>query len=415
MEKDKNREEEFSDNENIDYSSYSNQPEKLFSLAKEQFKNNNFIQGIIILDKSINYAIKKYGGEDKIEMAQFYNKYANGLIQKLTNSNEDILNLEKDKKIKEQESKDGKSSQNKNTNGNKEEEEENNKSPKNKKEENEEITEPEDSNEVIEQEVAFENLIEAKRILKNYLKKYDGQEINTLDNSIIGYYLELSENYYLLASLQKFNSNFEKADNYFTLCSEILKKYENKFSRNLAGLYYEQAQILDLKPKKCLLLLFKSKTIIEYYLKKELDKIKLDMKIDIDEKDLDLDYISYENEKIYKNKEIIENKELINASKTNITIKEFIDMIKDIYNRIEDVILELRQYDVYLKGKKQIIKDKENQNCLNNNNEKNKKVEMAKITLITKKRKDTFNYKDDIKIPEEFTSKEKINYDKIKI
>ena len=41
-------------------------------------------------------AIKKFGGEDKVELAQFYNKYADGLIQKLMISNEDFLNLQEE-------------------------------------------------------------------------------------------------------------------------------------------------------------------------------------------------------------------------------------------------------------------------------------------------------------------------------
>lgn len=414
MEKDKIKEESNIDNKETDLSVYSDQPEILFSLAQEQFNNNKFEEGLIILDKSINYAIEKYGGEDKIEMAKFYNKYANGLILKIMNSNEDYLNMEKDKKIKDEEYKDGELSKNKKISENKEEEKNN--SNKNKEEEKKEIQVQEDNTEIVEEEeVAYENLYEANRILKNYLKKYDEKEVKTLDNTVIKYYLELSENYYLFASLEKLNLDFQKADNFYTLSSEILKKYGNKFSRKLAGLYFEQAQILDLNPKKCLLSLFKSKIIMEYYLQKEIDKIKINIKIDINEKDLDLEYISYDSDKIFKNKEITENKELINATKTNSTVEEFIDIIKDINNKLEDVILELKQYETYLKGKKQIIEDKENQNSNNNNNEINKKVEISKITIVKKKRRDTFNYKDDIKIHDDFNSKEKIDFDKIKV
>ena len=48
-------------------------------------------------------------------MAQFYNKYANGLIQKLMNSDEELSNMEKDKKKEEKESESGKSSKSKTT------------------------------------------------------------------------------------------------------------------------------------------------------------------------------------------------------------------------------------------------------------------------------------------------------------
>ena len=410
MEKDKNKEETINENKDKDYSRYADQPEKLFSLAQEKFNINKYEDGLIILDKSINYALKKYGGEEKIEMAQFYNKYADGLIQKLSNSNEEFLNIESDVDKKEKESKLTELSKKKIIS----EDIEDNKYKKNKEEENEEIKESEDNNETIEEEVAYENLNESNIILKNYLKKFDDKEVKSLDNIDIKYFLELSENYYLLASLEKLNMDFQKADYFYTLSSEILKKYGNKFSRKLAGLYFEQAQILDLNPKKCLLSLFKSKIIMENYLQKEIDQIKLNIKIDIDENDLDLDNVSYDNEKIFKNKDKIENEELVNASKTNSNIKEFLDIIKNINNKLEDVILELKQYDVYLKGKKQIIKDKENLNSLNNNNELNKIDEMTKIALVTKKRKDIFNYKDDIKATEDFISKEKIDNDKIK-
>ena len=404
MEKDQNIVEINIDNEEKDYFEYTDQPEKLFPLAQEQFNNNDFVKGLIILDKSINYALEKYGGEDKIEMAQFYNKYANGLIQKLMNSDEELSNMEKDKKKEEKESESGKSSKNRIISENKEEG-------------YQEMEESDENTEEVEQEVAYENLQAANRILTKYLKEYNGKEVNTLDNTIIECYLELSETYYQLASLEKYNLDFQKSDKFYTLSSKILNKYGNKYSRKLAGLYFEQAQILDLNPKKCLLALFKSKIIMEHYLQKEIDNIKLNIKIDIDEKDLDLDYISYDNAKIFKNKEIIGNKELMDASESNNIIKEFLDIIQNINNKLEDVILELKEYDIYLKGRKQIIKDKENQNTLINNNATNIEMEKGKTIRIKlmKKKRDASNYIDDIKVPEDFNSKEKIDINDIKI
>ena len=279
------------------------------------------------------------------------------------------------------------------------------------------MEESDENTEEIEQEVAYENLQAANRILTKYLKEYNDKEVNTLDNTIIECYLVLSETYYQLASLEKYNLDFQKSDKFYTLSSKILNKYGNKYSRKLAGLYFEQAQILDLNPKKCLLALFKSKIIMEHYLQKEIDNIKLNIKIDIDEKDLDLDYISYDNAKIFKNKEIIGNKELMDASESNNIIKEFLDIIQNINNKLEDVILELKEYDIYLKGRKQIIKDKENQNTLINNNATNIEMERGKTIRIKlmKKKRDASNYKDDIKVPEDFNSKEKIDINDIKI
>jgi hypothetical protein len=259
-------------------------------------------------------------------------------------------------------------------------------------------------------EIVYENLNAANLLLKNYLKEYDDKDPKSLDKSVIKYYLLLSDNYSLFASLEKINSDFKKADYYYRLSIDISKKYDNKFSRNLAGLYFEQAQILDFDPRNCLLSLYKSKIIMEHYLQLEIDKINLNIKLDIDEKDLDLDSLSYESEKIFKNKDIImNNNDLINAAKVNCNIEEFIDIIKDINIKLEDVILELKEYDIYLKTKEQMKKDGEKQNCFNTNIDMSKVVDLAKVTLIRKKRKEPFNEKDDIKKPEDDPKEKKTN------
>ena len=170
----------------------------------------------------------------------------------------------------------------------------------------------------------------------------------------------------------------------------------------MAGLYFEEAQILDFDPQHCLLSLYKSKVIMEYYLQTEIDKHNLKIKLDIDEKDLDLDSLSYDNEKIFKNKDLIlKNDNLINSAKENCDIEEFIDIIKDINIKLEDVILELKEYNLFLKTKEQMKKDGEKQNCFNTNIDMSKVVDLSKISIIKKKRKEPFNDKDDIKKPDE--------------
>ena len=96
-----NNESQKAEKEGINYSLYSDQPEKLFPIAQAEFNKNNFEEGIDILEQSILLAVKKFGGEDKIELAQFYNKYADGLIQKLMASNTDFLNLQEDEQQQE--------------------------------------------------------------------------------------------------------------------------------------------------------------------------------------------------------------------------------------------------------------------------------------------------------------------------
>ena len=387
---------EKSEKNDINYSLYSDQPEKLFPIAQEQFNKNNFEEGLDILEQSIILAVKKFGGEEKVELAQFYNKYADGLLQKLSLPTTDFLNIQEDEeqasKNKEEEPKE------------KEKNEDEKEKDTDKKEEKEEEKAP--KNNIEDDQIAYENLNVANLLLKNYLKEYDDKDPKTLNEDVLKYYSLLSDNYALFASLEKINSDFKKADEYYKLSIDLAKKYGNKFSRNLAFLYFEEAQILDFDPHTCLLSLYKSKVIMEHYLQNEIDKAKLNVKLDIDETDLDLDKLSFDNEKIFKNKELIEqNPELINASKDNADIEEFIAIIKDINVKIEDVVAELKEYDTFLKTKEQMKKDGEKQNCFNTNIDMSKVMDLTKITLIKKKRKEPTNNEEDIKKPEDDTNK----------
>ena len=401
----KNNESQKAEKKDINYSLYSDQPEKLFPIAQAEFNKNNFEEGIDILEQSILLAVKKFGGEDKIELAQFYNKYADGLIQKLMASNTDFLNLQED----EQQQEDVKEEKQKE----KEKDEESDIIRTDKEKEKEVEKEDEKSqkntgNNVGDDEIVYENLNMANVLLKNYLKEYDDKDPKSLDKDVIKYYNLLSDNYSLFASLEKINSDFKKANEYFKLSIDIAKKYDNKFSRNLAGLYFEQAQILDFDPYNCLLSLYKSKVIMEYYLQKEIEKANLSIKLYLDENDLDLTVLPYDSDKVFKNKELIEsNSELINAAKTNFSIQDFVDIIKDINTKIEDVVLELKEYSTFLKAKEQMKKEGEKQNTFNTNIDMSKVVDLSSITLIKKKRKEPSNSDEDIKKPEDINTKEK--------
>ena len=400
----------------IDYSPYEEQPEKLFSLAQENFNRNKFEEGIEILEKSLMFAIKKYGGEEKIELAQYYNQYADGLIRKLLATNVDYLNLqdEETQKKEDESTKSKKDEENKSTKEtiNTTEEkvkEKDEKEKKEDKEENEKNEKKENDDNVGDDEIAYENLNLANIILKNYLKEYDDKDPTTLNKDVIKYYLQLCNNYSLFAAIEKINSDFKKANEYYKLSIDLCKKYDSKFSRNLAGLYFEQAQIMDFDPKSCLLSLYKSKIIMEHYLQNEIDKIKLGIKLNIDEKDLDLDSLSHDSEIIFRNRELIDNNnELSKAAKEHCDIEEFIDIIKDINTKLEDVILELKEYSNFLKIKEQMKKDGEKQNCFDTNIDMSKVMELSKVALIKKKRTEPANSKNDIVKPEEVNPKENI-------
>ena len=152
---------------------------------------------------------------------------------------------------------------------------------------------------------------------------------------------------------------------------------------------------------------------MEYHLQKEITNAKLKIKLDIDEKDLELNNISYKSDKIFKNKKIIEtNIELYKEMETNLNIKEFVDIIKNTDNHIKNVISELKEYINHQKNKEQnekgendngnIIKD-ENEDLFNDNIEKKKNIFM----FVNYKRNEPSNNDEDIKKIEEDYSKKK--------
>ena len=152
---------------------------------------------------------------------------------------------------------------------------------------------------------------------------------------------------------------------------------------------------------------------MEYHLQKEITNAKLKIKLDIDEKDLELNNISYKSDKIFKNKKIIEtNIELNKEMETNLNIKEFVDIIKNTDNHIKNVISELKEYINHQKNKEQnekgendngnIIKD-ENEDLFNDNIEKKKNIFM----FVNYKRNEPSNNDEDIKKIEEDYSKKK--------
>ena len=409
MESKKINEEKNDINKEINYSLYEEKPEKLFDLAQNYFNINKFNKGIEILEKSINLATKKFGGKNEIEMAQFYNKYSDGLIQKIiaTKNNNNHFSFQIDEqKINEN------SSENKNESEKIIEEKETNE----EEEENandinlEEKEQIEEDISIEDEDIAFANLHAANIILKNYLKEYDDKDPKEIGQIIIKYYLQLGDNYILFASFSKLYSDFPKANYYYELSIDIIKKYDDKYSRNLAGLYFEQAQILDFDPKKCLLLLYKSKIIMEYHFQIELNKSNVNIKLIIDEDELDLKTLSYDNKIIYKNKELINNDEIIKAAKENENIEEFVDIIKNLDIKLENVILELKEHDKFMRSKEEKKKDTERQNKINANQNilHNKNTIITNISIMKGKRIEAFNDKDDVKQIEDNDTKEKI-------
>ena len=396
--------------QNIDYNSYKDEPDKLFLLAEQDFDKNEFEKGLQILEKSINLALEKYGSETKIEMAKYFNEYGGGLIRKLM-ENDDILNLpnepienkenennentnlkkeEKEDKKDENTNLQNEEKKDENTNLQNEEKKEENTNLQNeeKKEENISKDKNEDEEKQNEQEdsdenIALENLGAANKLYTDYLKEYDDKEVSTLSKEVINYYLELADNYYNIGSFQRVKSDYPTAANLFEKAISIRKKYGDKYSRKLASLYFEEAQVLDFDPHKCLLVLFKAKLIMEYHLKLSLSNSNL--KIEIDDNDLELNEIKTDDKRIYLNRDIIESEEMNNEAKNNSKVDEFQGIIKDIYPKIEDVILEINEFAQYTKEKEKMLNGG-NDNKFNTNYDSSKVIDISQTSLIKKKR-----------------------------
>ena len=374
--------------QDIDYNSYKDEPDKLFLLAEQDFDKNEFEKGLQILEKSINLALEKYGSETKIEMAKYFNEYGGGLIRKLM-ENDDILNLpnepienkenenNENTNLKKEENEDKKEENINLTNDEKKEEN----ILKDKNEDEEKQNEQEDSDE----NIALENLGAANKLYTDYLKEYDDKEVSTLSKEVINYYLELADNYYNIGSFQRVKSDYPTAANLFEKAISIRKKYGDKYSRKLASLYFEEAQVLDFDPHKCLLVLFKAKLIMEYHLKLALENSNSILKIEINDNDLELNEIKTDDKRIYLNRNIIESEEMNKEAKNNSKIDEFQGIIKDIYPKIEDVILEINEFAQYTKEKEKMLNGG-NDNKFNTNYDSSKVIDISQTSLIKKKR-----------------------------
>ena len=355
---------------NGEYVKYSSEPEKIFKISSLLLRENKFEEGIEALESALKLAIRKYNNPEAVETAIFYRKYGDGIVSKLLANNE-ILNINPtDIENDKQEN----SSNNINTTEKKEQEEE-----------------------VGDEQIAFENIALAEKILLNFLSGYTSTNPSLIDPKIRQYFLQLGDVYVSLADLEKVLSNTKETYNYYEKAIDIFKKYDDKFSRTLAGTYFEYAQVLEMNAPLALLCLYKTKIIMEYHLQKELDKVGSEIKLSIREQDLDLPKIEASNkEHIYLNKEKIESEKMKELAKTNADIEEFYGILCDIYPKLEDVILEIDEFERYMKAKEAMKEKQNNQSGFNAKYDESKIVDLSNTNLIKKKRKEPENDKEDI-------------------
>lgn len=358
----------------IEEEKYKDKPFDLFPLARQYLTKKQYEEGIGVLEKAIYLAIAKYGSETDIGVAKYFDEYASALITKLLDNDEVLVIPQQEFGQKEKENS---AKNNSNETKDKKEEELN----ESKKEDDQEKDESplEDSDE----KIAHENLTAANIIYTTFLKQYDNEEVGKLPEEIKKYYLDLADNYYNFGELERARSDYEAASRYYKKCIEVRKKYDDKFSRAIAEAYYTEAAVLDTDAKGCLLCNYKTKVIMEYHLNLALKAAGSNIVLVIDEKDLDLTSISEKDPKIFQNRQILESNEIKELCKTHEKVEDFVGIISDLYLKLEDVILEITEFDKYIAEKKKMEKS---ENKFTENYDKSKVVDISKSSIIRKKR-----------------------------
>jgi hypothetical protein len=429
--------------ENINYDLYKDKPEELVTIAKQFLNLKKFEKGIEILEKAIRFSVANNDNDEtRLDCAKFYYHYADALIRKCMESDEilAIPNEEngnegiKEEKEEEEDSEDDKDSKTekvsekekiiknvengqpvvnnfKNSNPNhKSNIEVIIEQQKKNSRENEESEDNEEDGDIVvndakedladadeynlqamkdesDESVAYENLFFAENIYKNFLEKYDKEDpakLKTQNPSIITHYFELSNVYQKFGELEMCKSDFKSAIEFFQKALDIRKKYDDKFSRAIAELYFNMATTFDFDSRKCLLSYYKTKIIMEYHLKQELIKINLNSiadKIVIREDDLESQEIKIFN--LFTNRNVIEkipiNDE--NLSK-NEDIEELHAIISELNMKIEDVLVDIQDYEKYMREKSGL---QQNQNQFTTDYDKSKLVDVTNLGIVKKR------------------------------
>lgn len=402
--------------ENTDFEKYKENPSDLIPIAKQMLNLKKFEKGIEILEKAIHFIILKNNGEEThIECAKFYYQYADALIRKCMESDE-ILAMPQNE-------------------GNKDEDEESEKIvEKEKSDEKKDITESKDSNfighgksnlDVIletqkkddgpkiqdeesdednetplendlpvdesDEQAALENLLCSETIYKNFLKKYeeeDPEELKSESPEIIKFFFELSNVYQKFGELEMCKSDFKSSIEFFTKSLAIRQKYDFKFSRAIAELYFNMATAYDFDAKLCLLSYYKTKIIMEYHLKQELTKHNMKNLADrivVNEQDLNLNSILTTSPSLRINKEIEGGYELNSENVLKIEdIEELVSILFELNTKIDDVIIDINDFEKYKKEKEVL----QQENKFTNDYDKSKVIDVTSMGIVRKRQRD---------------------------
>jgi hypothetical protein len=317
--------------EELNFDEFKDNPEDLITLAKQLLNIKKYEKAITMLEKAIHIARDKYNNEDSIECAKFYYHYADAIIRKLSEGDELFgINGETTEAPTKEDNEDNIKIENINENVTNGHNNYNNIEPlKTEDDVDEEDEEPEQSEVITDEQYAFENLAFAEKIYKTYLSQYDNTPPEELSNEVKSY-LDYADIFHKYGELEMCKSSFKTAAEFFQKALDIRKKYQSKFSRAIAELYWNMATVYDFDSQKCLLCYYKTKVILEYHLKEELKNNNLPQadKITINEDDLELDSIEFDK--------IVYFKDVLESLDENISedIAELVELINIIFTKV---------------------------------------------------------------------------------
>ena len=360
----------------INFDEFKSNPSELFILATLSMNKGQYDKAFFILKKSIDLAIDLYG-EDNIEVAKYYNKYASAYIQKLLDSDA-LFMIHLDK---EEMSKDGKSLK---------------------------IIQEEPQ---CENEIALYNLEIANEMYIDYLDEYDDVSVKKLSKSTIKVYLELADNYLSYGELEQAQSDFKKASEYFKKAAKIREKYDTKMSRSLAEVYFKLASVLDFDVKSAMLYFYKTKVIMEYHLNELVKKEKISSEIIIDEKALEIESIDRKDKRLLLNQKIVQSEEFKEKFKDKEDIENIIEVLNELYMKIEDVMEEDKVFEEWVtEKKKKMIESSKKEDKFSNDYDMSKVIDISSSLVVRAKRP---RIPDEEDLEDLVAKKEKINIDSI--
>ena len=360
----------------INFDEFKSNPSELFILATLSMNKGQYDKAFFILKKSIDLAIDLYG-EDNIEVAKYYNKYASAYIQKLLDSDA-LFMIHLDK---EEMSKDGKSLK---------------------------IIQEEPQ---CENEIALYNLDIANEMYIDYLDEYADVNVKKLSKSTIKVYLELADNYLSYGELEQAQSDFKKASEYFKKAAKIREKYDTKMSRSLAEVYFKLASVLDFDVKSAMLYFYKTKVIMEYHLNELVKKEKISSEIIIDEKALETESIDRKDKRLLLNQKIVQSEEFKEKFKDKEDIENIIEVLNELYMKIEDVMEEDKVFEEWVtEKKKKMIESSKKEDKFSNDYDMSKVIDISSSLVVRAKRP---RIPDEEDLEDLVAKKEKINIDSI--